>query len=74
MIQHEKKIFFSRNVVFDETKHAIASKFTELQGVRRIEVDVSSDDVSLDSGSESESEPKQIQLSQQRCNHLLGDQ
>ena len=58
MIQHEKKIFFSRNVVFDETKHAIASKFTELQGVRRIEVDVSSDDVSLDSGSESESEPE----------------
>ena len=53
-----EKIFFSRNVVFDETKHAIASKFTELQGVRRIEVDVSSDDVSLDSGSESESEPE----------------
>ena len=29
---------FSWNVVFDETKHAIASKFIELQGVRRIEV------------------------------------
>ena len=32
-IQHEKKSFLP-NMVFDETKHAIASKFTELQGVR----------------------------------------
>ena len=53
-IQHEK----AGTWVFDETKHTIASKFTDLQGVRRIEIDVSSDDVSLDSGSESESEPE----------------
>ena len=51
------KIIFSRDVVFKENKCDRASEAIESQGECHIELELSSDEESLGSGSESESEP-----------------